>query len=49
VPVLGLGALAAAPAVTGPALIAARFGSITVCPCQRASLDADANVVVEAL
>lgn len=49
VPVLGLGALAGAAAVTGPALIAARFGSITVCPGQRASLDADANVVVEAL
>jgi N-methylhydantoinase A len=49
VPVRGLGSLAGVPAVTGPALIAARFGSITVCPGQRASLDADANVVVEAL
>ena len=48
VPVFGLAELAGGRAVSGPALIAARFGSITICTGQRARLDADATVVVEA-
>ena len=45
--VLDLAELAGGAMVSGPALIAARFGSITVCRGQRAQLDADATVVVE--
>jgi N-methylhydantoinase A len=48
VPVIGLAELADGRAVSGPALIAARFGSITICKGQRAQLDTDATVVVEA-
>jgi len=48
VPVLDFAELADRHGVSGPALIAARFGSITICTGQRARLDADATVVVEA-
>jgi N-methylhydantoinase A len=48
VPVLGLAELAGGGAVSGPALIAARFGSITICEGQCAQLDVHATVVVEA-
>jgi hypothetical protein len=48
VPVFGRSELVGGRAVAGPALIAAAFGSITVCKGQTARLDADATVVVEA-
>lgn len=47
VPLVSLSELQSAGRLTGPALIAARFGSITVLPGQTASIDPDANVVLE--
>jgi N-methylhydantoinase A len=47
VPVLGMAELVDGRAVRGPALLAASFGSITICEGQRAHLDADATVVLE--
>ena len=46
VPLVGLSELRSAASLPGPALIAARFGSITVWPGQVASIDADGNVVL---
>jgi N-methylhydantoinase A len=47
VPLVSLSELRSAGRLSGPALIAARFGSITVSRGQVASIDADANVVLE--
>jgi N-methylhydantoinase A/oxoprolinase/acetone carboxylase beta subunit len=48
VPVISLGELAAGAVITGPAVIAARFGSVTVWNGQTASWDKGGNVVLEA-
>jgi N-methylhydantoinase A len=47
VPVMSLKGLRAAGRLSGPALISVRFGSITVSAGQVASIDADANVILE--
>ena len=47
VPVMSLNDLKAAGRLRGPALISVRFGSITVSAGQVASLDGDANVMLE--
>jgi len=47
VPVVAVAGVQASGRITGPALVAARFGSITVCPGQTARVDADGNVVLE--
>jgi 5-oxoprolinase (ATP-hydrolysing) len=46
--IVGLARLRASGPISGPALVAAQFGSITVCPGQTARLDDDENVVLEA-